>query len=42
MYRAWWDNTAANPGNPDPSKEVTWGYQSSDEMMIGWFMYRYM
>jgi peroxiredoxin/mono/diheme cytochrome c family protein len=33
------DNTRANPVNPDPSKEVRWGEQSTDEMMIGYFDY---
>lgn len=31
------DNSAGNPNNPDPSKQVTWGQQSWDEMMIGFF-----
>jgi peroxiredoxin len=33
---AHWDNTADNPRNPDPSKEVGWGLQTWDEMMNGW------
>ncbi len=31
------DNSASNPNNPDPSKNVSWGQQSWDEMMIGFF-----
>ncbi|MBL8178724.1 MAG: cytochrome c [Bryobacterales bacterium] len=31
------DNSANNGFNPDPSKEVRWGDQSWEEMMIGWF-----
>lgn len=31
------DNSRNNPRNPDPSAEVTWGEQSRDEMMIGFF-----
>ncbi len=31
-----WDNSADNPRNPDPSKEVLWGLQTWDEMMNGW------
>ena len=31
-----WDNSADNPRNPDPSKEVRWGLQTWDEMMNGW------
>ena len=34
---AHFDNSANNPTNPDPSKEVKWGDQSWEEMMIGWF-----
>jgi peroxiredoxin len=36
---AWYDNSAANPFNPDPSKQVRWGNQTWDEMMIGFVMY---
>jgi len=31
------DNSANNPGNPDPSVDVTYGQQSWEEMMIGFF-----
>ena len=31
------DNSAGNPANPDPSKRLTWGEQSWDEMFIGHF-----
>ncbi len=34
---AWFDNSRNNPHNPDPSKEVRWGDQTSDEMMVGFF-----
>jgi hypothetical protein len=34
---AHFDNSANNPSNPDPTMEVIWGDQSSDEMMIGFF-----
>lgn len=34
---AWWDNSANNPFNPDPSKAVTWGDQSWEEMMAGFY-----
>ena len=30
------DNSSANPANPDPSKPVTWGEQTWEEMMIGY------
>jgi hypothetical protein len=32
---AHYDNSANNPANPDPSKEVRWGDQTWEEMMIG-------
>ena len=34
---ATFDNSAANPFNPDPKKSVRWGDQSWDEMMVGFF-----
>jgi hypothetical protein len=36
---AHFDNSAKNKYNPDPSKEVRWGDQTWEEMMIGWFDY---
>jgi mono/diheme cytochrome c family protein len=33
---AHFDNSKANKANPDPTKEVTWGDQTWEEMMIGW------
>ena len=32
---AHYDNSAENPANPDPTREVTFGEQTWDEMMIG-------
>jgi hypothetical protein len=34
---AWFDNSKNNPHNPDPSAAVTWGDQTYDEMMVGFF-----
>jgi hypothetical protein len=34
---AWYDNSRNNPHNPDPKKMVTWGDQTSQEMMVGFF-----
>jgi hypothetical protein len=34
---AHFDNSSNNPYNPDPTKEVKWGDQTWEEMMIGWF-----
>ena len=33
---AWYDNSANNPANPDPSKTVPWGEQTWEEMLIGY------
>ena len=33
------DNTYQNPLNPDPTKELIYGIQSTDEMLIGFFNY---
>ena len=30
-----YDNSPANPANPDPDREVPWGLQSHDEMLYG-------
>lgn len=32
---AWYDNSPNNSYNPDPAKEVRWGDQSWEEMMVG-------
>lgn len=37
---AWYDNSAANKANPDPSQTVHWGDQTFEEMMIGFFNYK--
>jgi mono/diheme cytochrome c family protein len=36
---AHYDNSPNNKWNPDPTKEVRWGDQTWEEMMIGWFNY---
>jgi peroxiredoxin len=41
VYTSTWDNSAQNRANPDPSQEVTWGLQSTDEMLWGGISYRY-
>ncbi len=35
--RAWYDNSARNPWNPDPAATVTHGPQAYEEMMAGFF-----
>jgi hypothetical protein len=34
---AWFDNSPNNPANPDPKALVSWGEQSWEEMMIGFY-----
>jgi len=34
---AWYDNSEENMHNPDPNKTVTWGGQTYEEMMVGFF-----
>ena len=36
------DNSADNLANPDPSIVVTWGEETTDEMMIGFMDYNYV
>ena len=38
-YKAVFDNSADNPLNPNPDKEVYWSEQSWDEMSLGWIEY---
>ena len=33
---ATYDNSSGNPANPDPTRNVRWGDQTTDEMMIGY------
>jgi len=37
-----YDNSAQNPGNPDPSRSVPWGQQSWDEMLYGAIRFRWV
>ena len=37
-----YDNSARNPANPDPSKEVVWGDQSFEEMFFTQLRYRWV
>jgi hypothetical protein len=34
-----YDNSHQNPLNPDPSKDLIFGIQSTDEMLLGMFNY---
>ena len=42
VHTTWWDNSAQNPANPDPNREVPWGRQSWDEMLFGSLRFRYL
>jgi mono/diheme cytochrome c family protein len=35
----WWDNSAGNLANPDPTAEVTWGQPTTAEMGLGFMKY---
>ena len=41
VHRSVYDNSAANPANPDATREVPWGLQSHDEMLYGGFFFRW-
>jgi hypothetical protein len=38
-FTAWFDNSAKNPANPDPTQTVRWGKQATDEMHLGYVEY---
>jgi redoxin/copper type II ascorbate-dependent monooxygenase-like protein/EF hand domain-containing protein len=38
-FTAWYDNSANNPANPDPTQTVRWGKQTNDEMHLGYVEY---
>ncbi len=38
-FTVWYDNSSNNPANPDPTKRVKWGPQTSDEMHLGYLEY---
>jgi hypothetical protein len=39
LSTAWYDNSADNKHNPDPTKAVTWGEQTWDEMQYTGFLF---
>jgi hypothetical protein len=39
VFTAWYDNSAGNPANPDPTKTIRWGPQTFDEMHLGYVEY---
>jgi len=38
-FTVWYDNSRANPANPDPTATVKWGPQTTDEMLLGYLDY---
>lgn len=38
-FTGWWDNSADNQFNPDPTIDVTWGEATHEEMLFGWISY---
>ena len=38
----WHDNTAANPFNPDPDAQITYGQRTIDEMSSAWISWYFM
>lgn len=39
IVTGWWDNSAANPLNPNPAARVTVGPNSANEMLSGWMFF---
>ena len=39
LCAATYDNSSDNPDNPDPTRDVSWGRETTDEMMIGFVDY---
>ena len=39
VSRAWYDNSARNPNNPDPTATVGWGDQTWEEMQYTGIIY---
>ena len=38
----WWDNSENNPFNPDPTRDITWGEATHEEMLFGWISYTHV
>jgi hypothetical protein len=41
-FTLWWDNSAANPHNPDPTVDVEWGLPTHEEMSQGYMSFQYL
>jgi hypothetical protein len=38
-FTGWWDNSADNLSNPDPTVDITWGEATDEEMLFGWLSF---
>lgn len=41
-FTLWWDNSANNPHNPDPTVDVRWGLPTHEEMSQGYMSFQYL
>ena len=41
-FTLWWDNSANNPNNPDPTVDVEWGLPTHAEMSQGYMSFQYL
>jgi len=41
-FTLWWDNSANNPNNPDPTADVEWGLPTHEEMSQGYMSFQYL
>jgi hypothetical protein len=41
-FTLWWDNSANNPHNPDPTVDVEWGLPTHEEMSQGYMSFQYL
>ncbi len=41
-FTLWWDNSANNPANPDPTVAVRWGLPTYEEMSQGYMSFQYL
>jgi hypothetical protein len=41
-FTLWWDNSANNPDNPDPTVDVEWGLPTHAEMSQGYMSFQYL
>ena len=42
LHTTVYDNSAQNPGNPDPTRDISWGLYSDDEMLYGDFVFSWV